>query len=168
MIGPTARLGDLDPQPLEHDFIAALERKVRAAVSMYVEAVRVLEQACGPGAVDAVRQQHLQRVIARAAAQGRELGDNSLVTYCAALEQGCRFSHTWEKVQATETCQEYRFHRCMWADVFRSLRAERIGYWICESDGPAAAAFNPRIKFRRTQTLMLGDECCDHLYYVQP
>ena len=51
----------------------------------------------------------------------------------------------------------------MWADIFRSLGAEDIGLWICEGDGPAAAAFNPAIRLKRTKTLMEGDDCCDHV-----
>jgi len=47
-----------------------------------------------------------------------------------------------------------------------SLGAEDIGVWICEADGPIAAAFNPRIRFQRTKTLMEGNDCCDHVYYI--
>ena len=47
-----------------------------------------------------------------------------------------------------------------------SLGAEDIGVWICAADGPIAAAFNPRIRFQRTQTLMEGNDCCDHVYYI--
>ena len=93
-------------------------------------------------------------------------GDNSLRAYCQALEAGCRSSHEWEK-EDTETRQAYRFTRCLWAEVYRELDAADIGFWICEGDGPAAAAFNPAIRLSRTKTLMEGDDCCDHVYYVE-
>ena len=157
----------LAPEELEDVFLEALERKMRAAVSMYVDALQVLQEVSGLEAVEAVRQKRLQRTLQSAAALRRELGEDSLVAYCAALETGCRFSHSWVKVQDSETCQEYRFVRCLWADVFRSLDAQEFGYWICEADGPAAAAFNPRIEFQRTRTLMLGDDCCDHCYKLK-
>jgi len=55
----------------------------------------------------------------------------------------------------------------MWADVFRELGAQDIGFWICEGDGPAVSAFNPAIGFHRTKTLMMGDDYCDHSYYLK-
>ncbi|MFC2012727.1 L-2-amino-thiazoline-4-carboxylic acid hydrolase [Chloroflexota bacterium] len=30
-----------------------------------------------------------------------------------------------------------------------------------------ASAFNPDIGFQRTKTLMRGDDCCDHIYYLK-
>jgi hypothetical protein len=55
----------------------------------------------------------------------------------------------------------------LWADVFRSLDAEDIGIWICDADGPVAAAFHPSIRFGRSKTLMEGHGCCDHVYFVE-
>jgi len=38
---------------------------------------------------------------------------------------------------------------------------------VCSGDPHAAAGFNPRIGFRRTQTLMEGHPCCDHFYFAE-
>jgi hypothetical protein len=58
----------------------------------------------------------------------------------------------------------YRFTRCMWAEIFRSLDAPDIGRWICDSDEIVLKSFNDRLELRLTKRLMDGDPYCDHLY----
>jgi hypothetical protein len=59
--------------------------------------------------------------------------------------------------------------RCPHADIGRRNNA---AFWfyhlVCSGDPYAAAGFNPRIGFRRTQTLMEGHPCCDHFYFIKP
>ena len=148
----------------EEAFRELLRRKMMGAVAMYVEAVRAAEEAYGPDAVERIRQHMRQKAVAGAAARGAQSQDNSVRAYCQAMDVACRGSHEWVKLEDTGTRQAYRYTRCLWADVFRALGAEDIGLWICEGDGPAVEAYNSRIRFRRTQTLMEGDECCDHVY----
>ncbi|MGI6207091.1 MAG: L-2-amino-thiazoline-4-carboxylic acid hydrolase [Anaerolineae bacterium] len=157
-------LQDAVGQPLDAEiearFQEILKRKVQGAVAAYVRAVRAIEAAYGQEGVEVIRRYDPPQPTTTS-------GDNSLRAYCQALEAGCRGSHEWEKLEDTETRQAYRFTRCLWAEVYRELDAADIGFWICEGDGPAAAAFNPAIRFSRTKTLMEGDDCCDHVYYVE-
>jgi hypothetical protein len=54
---------------------------------------------------------------------------------------------------------------CFWADEFRRAGGADIGYELCcMADFYIVEVFNPEITYRRTKTLMKGDECCDHLY----
>lgn len=142
-----------------------VQRKMAAAVALYVGAARALEAAGGAEAVEALRQDQVRRSVEGAAQRGRQ-GDNSLRAYCAGLEHGCRGSHEWVKTEDSDTRQSYRFTRCMWAEAFRALGAADIGKWICESDGPAAAAFNPAIRLQVTKTLMAGDDSCEAVFYT--
>ncbi|NPV06735.1 MAG: L-2-amino-thiazoline-4-carboxylic acid hydrolase [Anaerolineae bacterium] len=150
----------------EERFCEILKRKMAGAIGLYVEAVRAAEEEYGPEAREAIRRRHLERSVEANRKRGAEVLDNSLRAFCYALEAGCRGSHEWEKLEDTERRQAYRFTRCLWAEIFRELEAADIGIWICEGDGPAAAAFNPAIGFARTKTLMEGDDCCDHVYHV--
>jgi len=152
---------------VDQEFAEVLRRKVAGAVALYVDAVRAAEEKYGVEAREAILQYHLSRSVAANRRRGQEAEDNSLRAFCRALEEGCRGSHEWEKLEDTDTRQAYRFTRCLWAEVFRSLDAADIGLAICEGDGPAAAAFNPEIRFHRTKTLMEGDDCCDHVYYTE-
>jgi hypothetical protein len=142
-----------------------LLRKMAAAVALYVGAVRALAATGGPEAVEALRQEQLRRSVEGAAERGRQ-GDNSVRAYCRVLEHGCRGSHEWEKTEDSDTRQGYRFTRCMWAETFRALGAADVGRWICEGDGPAAAAFSPAIRLEVTKTLMAGDDCCEAVFYT--
>lgn len=164
-------LQDLVEQRLEPETEEAIEellrRKVTGAVSLYVEAVRALEEQFGPAAKEALRARLEERTVRGNRARGQAVTDNSLRAFCSALEAGCPGSHEWEKLEDSDTRQAYRYTRCLWAEVFRELGAEDIGLWICRNDGPAAAAFNSAIRFERTQTLMEGHDCCDHVYFTE-
>ncbi|NDJ75475.1 MAG: L-2-amino-thiazoline-4-carboxylic acid hydrolase [Chloroflexi bacterium] len=76
---------------------------------------------------------------------------------------------TWELdyeiVEQTEQRLELRVTRCVHADFFRARDAGEIGHaFYCAYDGGFCQGLNPAIRFTRTQTLMDGDECCDHTY----
>jgi hypothetical protein len=93
--------------------------------------------------------------------------DRSLQAFCARLEVGCIGTHEWERREDTPDRVVYRFTRCAWAELFRKVGRPDIGHWFCDGDEPAARAFNPRIGFRRTQVLMDGDPCCDHVFFIE-
>ncbi len=159
-------LQDALPQPVppdvEHKLLEIIVQKMRGPVALYVGAVRAVEAVYGPEARQVIRDGQWASLSKHAS----QVGDNSLRAFCAGLEAACRGSHEWEKLEDTDVRQAYRFTRCAWAEIFRALDAADIGYWICEGDGPAAAAFNPRIRFQRTKTLMEGADCCDHVYFI--
>lgn len=152
---------------VEQKFLEILRRKVTGAVRRYVDAVRAVEEAYGPEGCEAMRRYQRRKLVERNAERGAVAADNSLRAFCSALEEGCRGSHEWQKLEDTERRQAYRFTRCMWAEIYRALDASDIGVWICEGDGPAASAFNPEIRFERTKTLMEGDDYCDHVFFVE-
>jgi hypothetical protein len=58
--------------------------------------------------------------------------------------------------------------RCPHAELARQIgSAELLYHLVCSGDQHAAAGFNPKIGFRRTQTLMEGHPCCNHYYYMK-
>ena len=152
---------------VEWQFLHILKRKMTGAVRQYVDAVRAVEEIFGPEGREAIRQHQRHKLVERSAAGGAAAQDNSLAAFCRALEEGCRGSHEWHKLEETDTRQAYHFTRCMWAEIYRELDAADIGLWICEGDAVAAAAFNPAIHFQRTMTLMEGHDCCDHVFFVE-
>ena len=159
------------PRPVdadtEREFLEILKRKMEATASMVVEAVRTVQLLYGQEAYEAIRDNQLQKSVAKARERGAGTVDNSVRAFCTALESHCHGSHEWQKLEDSEDRQAYRFTRCMLAEIYRGLDAEDIGLWICDGDGPVAAGFNPRIRFERKQTLMVGDDCCDHVYYLE-
>ncbi|WXG43456.1 MAG: L-2-amino-thiazoline-4-carboxylic acid hydrolase [Promethearchaeati archaeon SRVP18_Atabeyarchaeia-1] len=54
---------------------------------------------------------------------------------------------------------------CFWANEFKRLHAVDIGYELCcMTDFYIVEVFNSEITYRRTKTLMKGDDHCDHQY----
>ncbi len=72
------------------------------------------------------------------------------------------------EVTDTEEGTQFRVTRCPFAEMARELGASDWGFiCYCEDDPPMVAGFNPEMGFRRTKTLMQGDDCCDHLYFMK-
>ncbi len=60
---------------------------------------------------------------------------------------------------------KFRATWCIWADEMRKQDAAEIGNaFYCCFDYGFCQGLNPAIRFTRTQTLMNGDDCCDHAY----
>lgn len=164
-------LNEVLSRPLTPEDEKILEAKIRTkmagGIRLFVKAVRFLEREYGKEAVEKLKQEILREVRPSAQRAAKDRKDRSLRAFCRELEAGCCGTHVWEKLEDTETRQSYRFTCCGWAEIFRSLDAGDIGFWICEGDGPAAEGFNPDIRFERTRTLMEGHDCCDHQYFTK-
>ena len=55
--------------------------------------------------------------------------------------------------------------KCPHADAYRAIGRSEMGLFLkCCEDPPIVAGINPDVEFRRTKSLMNGDDCCDHFY----
>ncbi|MFW9908124.1 MAG: L-2-amino-thiazoline-4-carboxylic acid hydrolase [Candidatus Thorarchaeota archaeon] len=75
----------------------------------------------------------------------------------------------WEEgeftIERTEIGIQIHCTKCPIADAYRSIGEVEYGLLFqCDEDPFIVRAINPRIAFRRTKTLMQGDDCCDHYY----
>ncbi|MBT6276279.1 MAG: L-2-amino-thiazoline-4-carboxylic acid hydrolase [Chromatiales bacterium] len=65
-------------------------------------------------------------------------------------------------LETTETNYDYNIVRCKYADMYKALGLEKMGALLsCGRDGKMFGGFNPKIKFKRTQTIMEGAPHCD-------
>ncbi len=68
-------------------------------------------------------------------------------------------------IERTETTVQIYCTKCPIADTYRSIHQEQYGLiFHCNEDPFIVEGYNPKIKFKRTKTLMNGDEYCDHFY----
>jgi hypothetical protein len=77
------------------------------------------------------------------------------------------FSHTITFTYPEETPNKLTLHvtECLWAKVFKEMKATDLGYVLfCQPDFAYAEACHPKIKMKRTKTLMQGDSYCDHMF----
>ena len=84
------------------------------------------------------------------------------------MDEGYKAILTCEVIENREDLVSFRFTECLNAKVFRELNAADIGYaTLCHGDEAWARAYNPKIRFIRTKTLMEGDDYCDHCYILE-
>jgi hypothetical protein len=77
------------------------------------------------------------------------------------------FSHTLSLTYPEDTPRKLTLHvtECLWAKVFKEMKATDLGYVLfCHPDFAYAEACHPNIKMRRTKTLMQGNDYCDHTF----
>jgi hypothetical protein len=155
-------------EAVEEAFLGKLQAKIFAGASNLVLAVRAVQAVYGDAGVQIVRRAFAESWAEAGKERAKAADDNSLRSLCSAIEQICIGSHEWIKLEDSDTRQAYRFTRCMWAEAFRELNAEDIGFGVlCQGDALMASSFNPIIGFSRTKTLMMGADCCDHVYYLK-
>ena len=100
--------------------------------------------------------------------RAEELGDNSIEAFIKdqwnpLLAQG--YKYTMEK---TNTGFLMVVTKCPLYDLAKSQDiTEQMFYMCCEGDRFAAEGFNPDIGFKRSKTLMQGDDCCNHFYFYK-
>jgi len=117
-------------------------------------------------------QEILRRAIRRAAIQsGREFaaeaeGEPDLLSFQA-------IQHLWTKddaltIEVLEAGPErfdFNVRRCRYAETYREMGLGEIGRLLsCNRDGAFCEGYSPRIKLRRTQTIMEGAPFCDFRY----
>jgi hypothetical protein len=72
----------------------------------------------------------------------------------------------YEILEETPHSCKVRVTRCRYAEIYRAAGEPEIGKAMtCDLDPAIAEAFDPRIVFNRTKTLMEGHEYCDHSYH---
>jgi hypothetical protein len=68
-------------------------------------------------------------------------------------------------LKKTDKELEVRINKCWYAEIYRKLKAEDIGYsLVCQMDPSMNKVLNPKIKLSRPKMLMKGDECCIFRY----
>ena len=81
---------------------------------------------------------------------------------------GNEYAHETEGVKRTDSKSVFHIKKCIWADSFKKMNAQEIGFiWGCKQDYVLASAIDPRFKLKRSKTLMQGDDCCDFTWYLE-
>jgi predicted ArsR family transcriptional regulator len=120
------------------------------------EAYRVYVNAYGEGV-----RSHWSRI-------AEEAGDNSIEALIKRLWEPLPTQGFEYTVEETGSGFQINCTKCPHIEMAKRLGImEEMFYTICEADSFIAEGFNPNIGFKRTKTLMQGDDCCDHFYYYK-
>jgi hypothetical protein len=151
-----------DTQPL-----AMLEkRRIEAAMLKHVyetlkasHGIEVAQRAIA----EAVRKSAMEQAAEMAVRVG---GNTSLQTFIDRQELWTR-GGALERDVIEESGTRYRFNvtRCKYAEMYRDMGLGEIGHLLsCQRDGTFCEGYDPRIKLKRTQTIMQGASHCDFDY----
>jgi hypothetical protein len=96
--------------------------------------------------------------------EGNSLDDLVRLLWEPLPELGFEFSSE-RRPDGLQFCVTRCPHRELAADLGGNA-ADWLYALVCATDPHTAASFDPPIRFERTKTLMQGDDCCDHAYFV--
>ncbi len=73
-----------------------------------------------------------------------------------------------EIIEETDRTYVFNVTRCKFAEKYEELGVRDLGYALsCCRDMTFVEGYNPKIKLRRTQTIMEGESCCDFHYVME-
>jgi hypothetical protein len=113
-------------------------------------------------------------IVRLAQAQGREVaraaGGDDIPALVAALEPWTRDGSLEMRVRRqTEGELHFDVTRCRYAEMYRALGIPELGALLsCNRDFAFGSGFNPRLRLRRTQTIMEGAPHCDFRFTLAP
>jgi hypothetical protein len=112
---------------------------------------------------EAVRKSAMEQAAEMAARVG---GKTSLETFIGRQEQWTR-GGALERDIVEQSATRYRYNvtRCKYAEMYRDMGLGEIGHLLsCRRDATFCEGYDPRIKLKRTQTIMQGASHCDFDY----
>jgi predicted hydrocarbon binding protein len=73
-----------------------------------------------------------------------------------------------EVLEQDERTYAFNVISCLYVERYEALGVRKFGYCLsCCRDDPFVEGFNPKIKFKRTQTIMEGAPYCDFRYTLE-
>ena len=93
------------------------------------------------------------------------IDDNSLEGFVklfwGPLKQSLQYEEAWDGDEQVQ----FKVTRCTVCEACKKAGLTDIGYHVyCMTDPAVVSGINPEIQFKRTHTLMQGDDYCDHCY----
>ena len=162
-------LNDVLPERIDEEseeiILDLLKRKLTTLARVAVDLLRAMEKRFGPEVRDVVREMAEGQKVEPRSGAGEPRDD--LKGFCDMVEKMAVGSHQWQRVIDEPGQIGYNYTRCMYAEIFRELGEPELGWVICARDAPWIKSYNPKLGFKRTRTLMEGDDICDHTIFVE-
>ncbi|MDI6806341.1 MAG: L-2-amino-thiazoline-4-carboxylic acid hydrolase [Candidatus Aenigmarchaeota archaeon] len=149
------------------NYLKNIQNEAKFHARTLITIVNYLESDYGKETVESFKNYWFQEVFYKPWKEISKANPNNLQTFVKILEDDCTGTHEWIKEIDEPKRIKYKFTKCVWANVFHEFGMPDIGKWFCESDYMICKAFNPKIKFKRTKTLMDKDDCCDHEFFLE-
>ncbi len=149
----------------EKELLELYKKVKRNEIRRLVDITRKLQQKYGPQVADE---------IAEVLTEGAHEKWNRMDKGDAGLEE--LYQLMWKKkdgvinanVDVKEDSElQLKVQDCFFAKEYKKLGAQDLGYkYCCMYEYPVVDVFNPRIRFKRHNTLMQNSDFCDHCYKI--
>ncbi|PKO14597.1 MAG: hypothetical protein CVU39_14060 [Chloroflexi bacterium HGW-Chloroflexi-10] len=147
-------------------FLSALRDVHVMYVKQQLTLLSALQNKFGPEVAQVVEQENCA-LVCRTYLAG-STGTGSIEALINLLWEPLRTKGYEFSVTHSEDGVQMKCTACPWARLYRNLGGADWGYRLyCAVDEDLVKGFNSQIGFKRTKTLMEGDEYCDHFYYMK-
>ncbi len=120
----------------------------------------------GKGVIDDVKNNTIEETQKRY--QKAKLDKRNLEGITKYLWDGMKDGFEFQCVKKTDEKLAFKVTKCFIADVMRKLNVPELGFaFYCSWDYGFAKGLNPEIEFTRTKQIMLGDNHCNHTYFLK-
>jgi hypothetical protein len=151
--------------PSDRQFVEEYKRWQRSNIENIVAMIRSIGNLYGEGVIKVASAAYSSLMRQRWRKIAEETNDKGIEGLFRRLWEGSKYLISFEVTHKSFDSLALKANSCFWADEFRRLGAIDIGYELCcMADFYIVEVFNPEIIYKRTKTLMRGDDCCDHLY----
>ncbi len=145
-----------------------MESLKRDQLKQLTDILRTLEGRFGTEVINIVSEMVAEKTEKFWARTSRRFPDKSIDTLLHIMwepleNEGYDFS-----IERTDRCAQIYCTKCPVYDLAKELKVTDLAYiFHCLTDPFKVRGFNDKIGYRRTKTLMEGDEYCDHYYFMK-
>ena len=137
-----------------------------------IELVREMEKELGKEKAHQILDKMSHRLMLKMADEDRaKMNITKFEDYAEQTKMGFR-SPFWSNTLTSEVIEDspnrlsIKITECLWAKSMRELGAADIGYIVnCKYDSELCRRIHPKLRLRKTKTLMQGDDYCDYSWY---
>ncbi len=150
---------------LDKEMLELYKDLKRKEIKKLVDLTRKLQQKYGPQVADDIAEVLIERVHDKW--ENMDKGDAGLKELYELIWEAKKdiMESEIEVEKDNELCLKVK--KCFYADEYKKLGAQDLGYkYCCMTEYPAVDVFNPRIRFRRQNTIMQNHDYCDHCYRI--
>jgi len=152
---------------LAKEFVKQMDERVNEAVcGSLAWVLKMMAERFGEVAYQVFVKERGKEIVKHMRNKAEKLGDNSLEAFIVDQwetlpDQGYKYT-----IEKTDSGYQMIVTKCPLHELAKQHgTTEQMFYMCCEGDQFAPEGFNPEIGFKRTKTLMQGDNCCNHFYF---
>jgi predicted ArsR family transcriptional regulator len=132
------------------------------------ELIRAFHAQFGDEVYKTVEKVNGEKALADWQEKAKKNGSNSIEDILKLLWEPLKNEGFQYEEEKTATGYQMKCTYCPIVDLAKYLGITKEAFHMfCGSDFYIVEGFNPKIGLKRTKTLMQGDDCCDHFYYMK-